>query len=85
MSSRNIYRKWYDYNQDNECFLKIRPDGTVLEIQFTREPIYGEKVVVFNTYPTNPLDPLVFKKHKEVCSKAEWQKAVKRVVKRMHS
>ncbi len=84
MSTRNIYRKWYDPEEEKECFLKIRPDGTAIEIAFTIERIFGEKVTVFNTFPTSPLNLQVFKKHKEVCTKAEWQKAVNRVVKRMN-
>lgn len=78
--SRNIYRKWIDPEGEfEENYMKISPNGLMLQISFGKDLIYGEKTLVYQTSPQNPINSNTFKKHKEVCSKTEWDKARKRV------
>ena len=75
---RTKYRKWYDPDGEFEMnYLMIHPNGLMLQISFT-DDLYGEKCMVYQTKPLNPLNEKVFLKHKEVCTKAEWVKAQKR-------
>lgn len=71
---RNIYRKWYNPDEDSENFLLIYPNGLMLQISF-EEDKYGTKSTVYLTTPANRLNPDVFVKHKDVCSADEFNRA----------
>ena len=83
MPTRNLYRYWYDPEEGREYYLKIRPDGTALQLSFEKDGHLGNKTIVYDTFRTHPFNMDVFAKHKKVCSKADWQKAIKRVMTQM--
>ena len=51
----------------------------MLEISFGKDSIYKTKVRICLTSMLSPLDTQVFKKHKDVCTRKEWDDAVKKV------
>lgn len=76
---RTKYRKWIDPDgQFEENYLMIHPSGLMLQISFEIDSIYGEKCLIYQTKPMNPLNEKVFLKYKEICSKADWVKAQKK-------
>lgn len=76
--SRSIFRKWLDPNNEFiDNFIKIQPDGEMLQIYFAKDKL-GEKVRVHLTSPKNNHNQEVFERHKQVCSKEEWEKAQER-------
>lgn len=80
MAQRTKYRKWTDPEGtyiDN--FLMIRPDGIMTQISFRDDGVYGVECIIYRTRPLNPVNDKVFLKHKEFCSKSEWNEAKKRV------
>lgn len=51
----------------------------MLQISFSDDE-HGQKVEVYQTSPKNRLNPDVFVKNKEKCTKGEWEKARKKVI-----
>ena len=78
---RVVYRKWSDPSAEfTENYLTIAPSGKMLEISFGRDNVFKSKVRISLTSMLSPLDPKVFKKHKEICTRKEWDMAIKRVI-----
>lgn len=76
-----MYRKWDNPEGEyNAHYLRIEPSGAMREIAFGTDRIGARKASVLSVGPLNPINDQVFKKHKEVCSRAEWDKAVKAVI-----
>lgn len=81
-NKRPIYRKWIDPDGEYyENFLMIDPSGLMLQISFEHEQYMGEKVLIYQTSPMNPLDEQVFAKYKEVCLKRDWDAAKRKAIK----
>ena len=79
MAERTKYRKWIDPDgQFEENYLMVHPSGLMLQISFEVDGYMGEKCLIYQTKPLNPLNEKIFLKHKETCSKADWVKAQKR-------
>lgn len=78
MSKRVVYRKW---TNDGECyFLAIYPNGRMTEISVEKEPGLGYKATIYNSLPSNPMNPSLIKKYKDVCLKFEFDNAKRRVI-----
>lgn len=73
---KTAYRTWYDPEERTDNFLRILPNGAMLQLSFHKN-LYGDKVEVYQSSPVNPLDHKVFLKHKDVCLKSKWISAQK--------
>jgi hypothetical protein len=71
---RTIYRKWYNPDKESENFLLIDPSGLMLQISIEADYL-GEKVEIYQTKPMNPMNEQIFIKHKEACTKGQFEKA----------
>ena len=77
---RPVYRKWFNPDDNSQHYLTIHPSGIMLEISFEKDGHYGQKVVIYQTSPLNPMNPDVFKKYKEVCGKPELEQVQRKVI-----
>lgn len=74
MASRRKYRKWLDpAGHYPENYLLIEPNGTMLQVSFI-DDLVGVGAMVYRS--THKISPQLLLKYKEVCSKAEFKKAL---------
>lgn len=79
MPQRTKYRTWIDPDGPwEENYLMIHPSGLMLQISFSNDSFFGEKCMIYQTKPMNPLNEKVFLKHKDACLKVDWVAAQKK-------
>ena len=75
LMEKNRYRKWYDPSSDEDFFLQVGSDGTMLQISICEDE-YDKRISIIKTKPSNQFNSEFFLKHKEVCSKKDFETAL---------
>lgn len=76
---RSIYKKWE--NNDGEYpenFLRIMPNGVMVQVSIDTRDRFVNKASIAHTKPLTTINVDVLRKTKGNCTKAEFNKAVKR-------
>lgn len=81
---KSKYRTWFDSSSDEEFFLRINSDGSMVQISIF-EDIHDKRILIVKTKPLNMLNTEVFIKHKEVCKKSDFDKARKEALELLNS
>ncbi|TNE80851.1 MAG: hypothetical protein EP332_06425 [Bacteroidetes bacterium] len=80
MAKKNRYREWV-YSDDHESqkdFMKILPDGTMLQITFYKDKLSGCELVSFRKPQKATNVQKIFLKKTEVSTKMKWEYALQK-------